>query len=745
MKSSVLFCSWISLIFSLNLQAAGKKPHLNSDVRGGSEWSGRKVVGLAPLSSLQIEMPDGSMHNFGEDFQASLTTQLMQTGRYTVSDAMKAHGKGTQRDGSEYVWSGSVTPAATVTVQVAALNFSTGLRGERMFYGFEERFKNPFNDGSGVLGNEFPLRPFILGHPSWFGASFDQNGTAPFDSRAGLDLGDGFNINFLFAYLKLKYASYHSELRLTLILDPIFSPAITKNVSVSGDGFFVDVAGGYAQYSAGLVLARSDAMNQALQKAISGTFHALDQSLRGFPLQAKVDAVLRDGTLLLGTGPDSGVPRGVLYEVVDHPELIVQVSSSVHSGSIGAVVKGDSSLVRVGTNLSQIHLLTSKLASSQLPQGSQELKEVVHLKAMNLSQSKGVQAQLSGLVPDTSLWSAFLMSLLDSAFLPYRIWRYFAYDQAYHQLPDSSDNEEGRSGRRGWDLNHESWSEKIGLAHLRPLDFVPVVAIMDSGMDYNHPALHHSLWLNPISLGSADFGSEGAVGKKDRYGWDFVSEDSRPYDDGYHGTQLASVVLGVAPRAKIMPIKIFNAWGVTTSAAIYGAFTYAVDHGAQVILCGWATSRASQAILMGVTYAKDHGVIVVAAAGDDGINLSELPYYPAVLSKNLDNVLTVTGVDANDQLFNQSTWAGLRKANYGSGEVFLAAPGLGIPVAEPRVGSSHGTSTGLAAAMVAGSLVRYMDSSSGYQHWIEDLLGDADRVLTLDFAVRGGLRLHVRR
>jgi subtilisin family serine protease len=232
-------------------------------------------------------------------------------------------------------------------------------------------------------------------------------------------------------------------------------------------------------------------------------------------------------------------------------------------------------------------------------------------------------------------------------------------------------------------------------------------------------------------------------GHKDRYGWDFVSEDSRPYDDGYHGTQIASLVVSVAPQAKIMPLKIFNPWGITTSAAIYGAFIYAVDHGAQVIVCGWSTPVNSQALQRGVTYAHDHGVVVVTASGDLGVNLATIPAYPAVLARTFDNVVSVTGVDVNDQLEQVSGKA----ASFDPTSVKIAAPGQDIEVAEPRLGETRTSSTGLAAAIVAGAVARVVasDNLSGtYQEWIQTLLSEADSVPGLDTAVQGGLRLHIR-
>ena len=390
--------------------------------------------------------------------------------------------------------------------------------------------------------------------------------------------------------------------------------------------------------------------------------------------------------------------------VISESRSLNQVSGSV------AQIQDPTSALTSGVPLSSSGVDTTQLPSNTLP-----------------------QINLSGWVPTITRLQAFANSVVNGVFLPYRIARYFMYNQSYHKAPDLA-------GFLPWDLNHEPWSSAVGLVQAPTMvsgsygGSDPVVAIIDSGMDYNHPTLHGALWMNPSPWRDSD-------GHKDRYGWDFISQDSRPFDDGYHGTQVASVVIGVAPKAKIMPLKIFNPWGVTTSAAVYAAFVYAVDHGAQVILCSWASGKSSDAISMGISYARDHGVVVVASAGDDGMDLAVARYYPAVLSAKYDNVLTVTAVDAQDRLIQ----AGYTKANYDSHSVQLAAPGADIPVAQPRSGFSRETSSDLAAAMVAGALARYLDSNESYQQGMKRLLTDSDSISSLETAVQGGLRLHIRK
>jgi subtilisin family serine protease len=341
-------------------------------------------------------------------------------------------------------------------------------------------------------------------------------------------------------------------------------------------------------------------------------------------------------------------------------------------------------------------------------------------------------------MPIISRAEAFLKSLSDFVFLPYRIWRYFQYDQSYHALAD------GGEENTSWNFILESWAKAVGLATLEKPDQSPevVVALIDSGMDYNHPILHSHLWLNPIFWIDPQ-------GRKDRYGWDFFSGDSKPFDDGYHGTQIASVIVGINPHVKLMPLKVFNPWGMTTSAAIEAAFVYAVDHGAQVIVCAWATWIRSRALAQGLAYAQAHGVVVVTSAGDGGVDLAVSPTYPAHYARQFSALLTVTAVDDQDRLLGDvSVEIGEgqnRKANYSASDVQLAAPGVAIPVAEPRAEMQRASSSGLAAAFVTGALTRYWEAGQSAEQWINALLNDADVVPHLESAVAGGRRIHVRR
>jgi subtilisin family serine protease len=294
--------------------------------------------------------------------------------------------------------------------------------------------------------------------------------------------------------------------------------------------------------------------------------------------------------------------------------------------------------------------------------------------------------------------------------LPYRIWRYKQYDRAYLQEPDASKGKTRNLSEWVAHMRAQPWSKQMGLDRVpvSPNGAAPIVAILDSGVDYNHPVLHGSLWLNPAP-------TRDLQGREDRYGWDFISGDSRPNDDSYHGTQMASAVLTVAPHARILPVKIFNPYGLTSSAAIVAGVRYALDQGAKIVLCGWSTLRKSSALEEAAKLADKYGAVLVVSAGDFGWDLSVFPAYPSTLTRKFASVVSVAALGRDGKLLNETApikpdpkapYA--RKASYGKDFVTLAAPGQRVDVAEPRGEFSVESSSGIAAAFVAGALARVL-------------------------------------
>jgi hypothetical protein len=761
----------------------------------------KKIVTLGPIQNVTIAVPallnGPGFYDFGPNLQSSLANAMDQSGRYNLYQPQMAEGavgasakKGAEAavspdpsptpspsDSNDVQWDGSsLVPSATVNFRVDALQMETGDRGDQMFYGFNERFRTIFNDGSNTYAEEFPLS-LVTFQPNWFDRSYDDKATAPLDSQSGLDLGQGFTLDALVAWVDIKYATYRSEIRVQAELDaPLANRHETKEIQVTGSGFYYDIVGGYLQWSGGIGLARRDAMTAAFNNAFAGTFSVIDNWIKDLPLTAKVFAVAPDGRIFLNTGGNSNVPAGTKFQSVTNHSLVVEVTQTVPSGSIAKLDSGNLADLQTSLVMVQVQTTAQPPVQGNFATGN---PTAMAAETVTLPETDLPKSDFAGNGYDvTEDWTqALWLSVSQGWALPYRIWRYFQYDQDYaapaairgsrstgsrpedRLTPVQTDVSTDYAKQDGaqpvlaqsasdWanEFKLQPWAAQIGLNAASAVSAKgPIVAIIDSGIDYNHPALKNNIWVNPKPFTDPD-------GNTDLYGWDFISGDPRPYDDAYRGTEVASVVLGVAPTVQLMPLKIFNPFGVTSSAAMYGAFQYAVDHGAQIIVCSWATRVKTKTLDLAVQYAQKHGVLVVAAAGDLGDDLSKIPAYPASLSKTYDNVLTVTGVDTNNLLVKVNSY----NANFDSGTVGLAAPGQDILAAQPRNHTSQETSTGLAAALVAGAVARNIAASGAtsgaaagttpgtYLDWIKAVKAQSQAVSALSTAVQGGLVLRIK-
>ncbi len=194
-----------------------------------------------------------------------------------------------------------------------------------------------------------------------------------------------------------------------------------------------------------------------------------------------------------------------------------------------------------------------------------------------------------------------------------------------------------------------------------------VVADIDTGVDIDHPDLAPHIWSNPNEVcgNGVDDDHDGLV--DDCKGWDFGSNDANPrpdasYSSSSHGTHVAGIigairngvgVVGIAPGATIMPLKVAAVNGSMTSSALYAALVFASDHGARVINLSLGTPPGTprsgvSAMEAGIVYARQHGVTVVAAAGNNGIDTSTQLVFPAAFAAYYDNVISVGATTNSD-------------------------------------------------------------------------------------------------
>jgi len=199
-----------------------------------------------------------------------------------------------------------------------------------------------------------------------------------------------------------------------------------------------------------------------------------------------------------------------------------------------------------------------------------------------------------------------------------------------------------------------------------------IIAVIDTGVDYNHPDINDNIWLNYNELnGIAGVDDDGNGLVDDIKGWDWYYNDNDPIDDYGHGTHVAGIaaaegdnnegIIGIAHNAKIMALKVFNYWGWGVASDVAKAVRYAADMGARVINCSFGMAY-SQLLIDAFQYAYSKGCIIVGAAGNEDDVITD---YPA----KLDYTIAVGALSDDDSVADFS--------NYGSG-LDVVAPGSDI-------------------------------------------------------------------
>ncbi len=200
-----------------------------------------------------------------------------------------------------------------------------------------------------------------------------------------------------------------------------------------------------------------------------------------------------------------------------------------------------------------------------------------------------------------------------------------------------------------------------------------VVAVIDTGVDPSHPRL---------------------AGRIAPGGYNFIENNTSVLDLGPglftgHGTIVAGVIARVAPQASIMPLRVLDPHGDTTTFRLARAIYHAIDHGAMIINVSLGTTADPDVLRAAVAEAASRGVLIIAAAGND--DAQEPARSPAGLSD-----LGVIAVAATDQSFVKAPFS-----NYGSW-ISICAPGVGVHGPVPGGGYGVANGSSFAAPLVAG-------------------------------------------
>lgn len=255
----------------------------------------------------------------------------------------------------------------------------------------------------------------------------------------------------------------------------------------------------------------------------------------------------------------------------------------------------------------------------------------------------------------------------------------------------------------------------------------PIVAVIDTGVDYNHRVFTQSgaIWTNSLELSNGvDDDGNGYV--DDIRGWNFAYNNNNPMDDDGHGTHVAGIILGAgfdirlnpAPTAKIkiMPLKFLNADGSGTTSDAVEAIYYAANNGAKILNNSWGGGGYSQSLVDAMAYAYNKKVLFLAAAGNVANNNDNSPTYPS--SYVFSNLVAVAASNDWDNLASFS--------NYGATKVNVGSPGVNIYSTLPNNSFGYMSGTSMATPLTAGvaALMLYEKQGlNGYQ--LRNLLFDS--------------------
>ena len=269
-----------------------------------------------------------------------------------------------------------------------------------------------------------------------------------------------------------------------------------------------------------------------------------------------------------------------------------------------------------------------------------------------------------------------------------------------------------------------------------------VVAVIDTGVDYNHFDLKANMWKNPGEIADNGIDDDGNGYVDDIYGYDFVENDADPMDDHGHGTHVSGIIamtpgngggVGLAYGAKIMAIKAGQSTGFFASSDIAKAIKYAADNGADVINMSFGGTGKSSLVEAALADAFATTVLV-AAAGNDGLPTTDYAKGPCedIYPAGYNYVIGVMASDLNGRKAGFSNWDYIIGKNC---EYEMAAPGVNIYSTLPNNRHALWSGTSMAAPQVAAAAAiirsRYSDKSKYTSRYIMgQLVSATDRNVT---------------
>ena len=185
-----------------------------------------------------------------------------------------------------------------------------------------------------------------------------------------------------------------------------------------------------------------------------------------------------------------------------------------------------------------------------------------------------------------------------------------------------------------------------------------IVAVFDTGVDYNHKDLAANIWINPGEIPGNELDDDGNGYVDDVYGWDFAYNNNDPMDVRGHGTACAGIIgavgnnglgiTGINWTVRIMCVKVHEDTGKAVSTAIINGIHYAIANRAHITSNSYGCDNCdpNQAMIDAIESAKEAGILIVASAGNAGWSTDINPHYPS--SYGNENIISVTATDKYD-------------------------------------------------------------------------------------------------
>lgn len=303
-------------------------------------------------------------------------------------------------------------------------------------------------------------------------------------------------------------------------------------------------------------------------------------------------------------------------------------------------------------------------------------------------------------------------------------------------------NNEGQTGGKvdadvdapeAWTINQGATQSEGG----------PLIAVIDTGINYNHEALAGNIWTNPgeIPGDGIDNDNNGVI--DDVHGFNAAADSGDPLDDNDHGTHCAGSIAanganpkglyGVATKGNMMGVKFLTGSGGGTLADAIESVLYATKMGARVTSNSWGGGGFNQALYDAF---KSSPAMHIIAAGNESNNNDSRPAYPATF--DLPNVISVAATDHNDGI--------ARFSNYGATTVDMGAPGVDILSATSGGNNEYksfsGTSMATPHVTGAANLILTEFPEMSNEELKARLMNTGDSVASLDGKTVSGKRLN---